>query len=359
MRKSQARHVTLYVPDLFPAWLGNALKQESSIPRLPEIELLLARARQTGVSDSDVHRNLFNRFFVDVEPDEDLPIAALSCATESDLSTTDWFLCATPVHLRPDRDHLILLGSEPLAISQQEADELIALLNTSLSDDTWTLYKMTESRWFIRFKNKVKSHTHSINDVVGRSINDYLPCGADKNVLHTLANEFQMVMHSSDVNAARRASGKITVNSVWMWGGGCLPIIKKAATDMNISEVWSDNPIASGLARIGDIPLHSLPKSAHDWLAQAHHAGDQLLCWDSQIQEPGVDGLDKWVTFLVNFEENWIAPLLQELKRGQLDSLTLEMYDGRLFSITDAYLRRWWKRPRPIVKYLTSVAENK
>lgn len=354
MRKSQVCHVTLYVPDLFPAWLGKALGPNSSIPRLPALELFLARSRQTRVSDFEPHRDLFNRFFFDIEPGEDLPIAALNCAAGSDLSTTDWFLCATPIHLRPDRDQLVLFGPESIAISRQEADELITLVNTNLSDDTWTLYKTTESRWYMRFKDKLDLRTHLINDVVARSINDYLPYGADQNVLRTLFNEIQMVLHTSDINAARRASGKLTANSLWMWGGGCLPVAKKANTNVSINEIWSDNPIASGLARIGDIPLHPLPKSAHDWLSQMHYDGDQLLCWDSHIREFGVDGLDQWKTSLATFDENWIAPLLRGLRTGRLNSLTLDICDGRLFLTTDAYLRRWWKRPRPIISYFLS-----
>jgi hypothetical protein len=66
--------------------------------------------------------------------------------------------------------------------------------------------------------------TASLDRVIGRNIDRWLPDTAPARLLRRLQNEVQMVLHTHALNDEREAARPMpTVNSVWLSGCGRLP----------------------------------------------------------------------------------------------------------------------------------------
>jgi hypothetical protein len=162
-----------------------------------------------------------------------------------------------------------------------------------------------------------------------RELRGQLPDGPDGPWLRALLTDSQLVLHASPVNSKRVAEGKPPVNSLWFWGGGELIDVAPGTHD----HVWSDDPLAIGLAIAGRIAHHSLPANAMRWLAAAS-PGTHLVVFQTT----------DWHTQIEPFENLWLAPLIAALRNGDLDSLTLAADNAPLLRGTRSTMRRWWRR---------------
>ena len=55
---------------------------------------------------------------------------------------------------------------------------------------------------------------------------------------------------------------------------------------------------------------------------------------------------DAWREFVLEFEEDWMAPLLDALASGLIQSVRLSTGRSRDFRLRRRDLRRWWRRSR-------------
>ena len=348
------RHLTLVVPGLF-----RAPPPEDTVPapRAPALEKLLARANpvapdapgagQHGLSAQTGEALLCALFGIHATGVDDLPVAATTLLADSGVSDGEWWIRADPVHLSPRGAGLILGGSELLDLSREESLRLVAELGQVFTPDRWRLQVLQPHRWYLRSTEPAHIHTHSVDEVWGRDIGDYLPGGPDARFWHTLLTEVQLLLHVSPLNAEREQRGRPPVNSLWFWGGGVLPRVGQGTW----SAVWSDGPLARGLGRLAGAALHALPPGAEDWLQAADAAGAHLLAFEPgpTIGQRG-DGT-AWRQSVECFEQRWLSPLLGALRAGDIASLALysERGTGRRLVRTD--LRRWWRRRRPLSCY--------
>ena len=113
-------HLQLLIPGLI--W-PEAI---ASLPPLPSLELLLARGRRSSAAAPDAGAWLFAAH--DVAPDEtaqrDRPVAAFARLADACRPDAACWICADPVHLRLQRDALLLADATLLAITREEADAL-------------------------------------------------------------------------------------------------------------------------------------------------------------------------------------------------------------------------------------------
>ena len=113
-------HVELVVPALF-----------HSAAAAPALELLLARGRRADAQAASLEDWLGRAFGLGEGP---LPAGALSAlAGGLDPGAGHW-LRADPVHLRADRDRVLLIPSAGFAIAADEAQALCGALNRHFAD---------------------------------------------------------------------------------------------------------------------------------------------------------------------------------------------------------------------------------
>ncbi|HEV2333211.1 MAG TPA: hypothetical protein VGV16_08610 [Gammaproteobacteria bacterium] len=303
--------LTLYIPDFHRAY------EAAGRPRLPALELLVARARQQTAVAGEAF--LAGRFGLAPGALQPGPFMRLGDGAAAD---TGYWLCAEPVHLAPDRDQLILLPEPLLQVSREEADALAAAFDGLYGAEGWKLEMLNPARGYLRCPKPLDVATHAPGGIAGSAVLDYMPTGPDSTALKQLMNEMQMLFHTHPVNQAREEAGRPLINSLWFWGGGVLPLYEKQP----VPEVMSDLPLLRGLARwSGREPQAPAPERAE----ATHLVG---LAADD-------------VTAL---ERDWFAPLLQGLKGANLKELHLYLDGIGLLELNTTSVRRFWRKRRPL-----------
>lgn len=325
------RSVHLIVPGLLGPLSGGADK----LPPTPALDRLIARGERLPVPERGVYQALFETFGVN-QSMGDLPIGAyglLGDGGDPDLDAT-WFR-ADPVHLRADRDNLILFDGSSLDIMREEADALCAAFNRQFEGDGLRLIAPTPERWYLRVGRHLRASTTPVELVRGGSVDGMLPAGPDGALLNSWLNEAQMLFHAEAVNRARESQGMPLINGIWAWGGARFGA---EVVDARCNVLLADDPTAFGLAQAAGIDCHGLKALARpDKLAD----GLVVVIWDRLallLEEPKA-----WCDGLMEVD-NMVEWLSAEVKSGTLTSLRVDSCLSAGFDIDRKSLGRFWKR---------------
>ena len=328
-------NVDLIIPGLF----GPVPLPPELAPDTPALNLLLARGTCSAGGDSDLTTTLCRRFGVDAS-------APYALAVDDPCwDRTGFRMHADPVHLRPDRDLLRLFDARHLDISQAEADALVAELNAHFGADDLCFEAPLAARWFLRCEPPPRLDTAPLERVIGQHIDGLLPTGADAGRWAGLMNEAQMLLFQSDVNQRRERQGRPAVNGLWLSGGG---VWQAPVTAQLPTRVLADRALACGLGQAAGAQVDAL-SSATDW---SRASGITLLVWDALL-DAVLDADERaWVAALERLERDLAAPVLDALRSGRLDALSIDACDGRQWRLRRGDLRRFWRRPRPMASRL-------
>lgn len=313
---------------------------------LPALELLLARGRAVQEERLPLEDWLKAKF--DLEEDKSLPAGALSAlALGLDPGERFW-LRADPVHLRADRDRLLLFPSPAFAIGMEESAQLAGALERHFSD-LFELKVLRPDLWVIATAEESRLGSKAPLELVGQNVDPNLP----EKRWHALLNEIQMALYQHPVNTVREASGEPAVNSVWLWGGGRLP---GAATSEWLS-VSATDPVALGLARLAGTRHGAARAGAEEWLDGAPADGRHLIVLDAPRAPRALGDAEGLARALRTLEQRWFAPLLAALKAHRVGMLTLHAPEsGVAFETIRGDLRRFWRRPRPLSAYASTAS---
>lgn len=298
--------------------------------RLSALASLLTRADRLPTPPAGFEVRLFHLFGIAVPPDADLPIAAVTRLADMGVVDREWWIRADPVYLEPGRDSLVL---HPVSLTAAESIRLVEEVSDSLVPDGWLLRAPHPQRWYAKPPQAPTLVTTPLADAIGRDIRDLLPRGPDGKAWHTRLSELQILLHTAGTNAGREARGERPANSVWFWGGGRLPQPGAAPW----TQVWSDEPLAQGLARLCAVPTGPLSGNGGEWLstlAPGHH----LVVVDTLYPGRPPDSLG----------EQWIAPLRRAVARGRLADLFVLADRGPQYHYRRAHRLRFWRRTRPL-----------
>ena len=333
-------HLELVVPALFPV-------QDLPPASTPALELLLARGRRTDGRAANLENWLCRAFGLHESDAEhpSIPAGALTAHAHGlDTGAGPW-LRADPVHLRADRDRVLLMPSQGFAVTAAEADALTAAL-TPLLAGRFLLHAVSPDQWCLQLIDQAQSEasTTAPVELAGADIDPHLPPKA----WHPLLTELQMALYESAANTAREQRGEPVINSVWLWGAGALP----AAASGPWQSVSADEPIALGLARLARLRHRAPGAGAMDWLGRAPGDGRHLVVLERLRGAHALSEHEAHARRLEDLESGWFAPLLAALKEGRIGMLTIHVPDaGASFETTRNDLRRFWRRPRPLSAY--------
>ena len=342
--KDEQRSLFLVIPGLF----GPRTLTPSEIPSLPILETIL---RRSDVWKKDIPGNfestLFYLFGTPIEPDKDIPVAAVSRVLDMGAVDTDWWIRADPVHLRMDQDKLYLFDSQVLKIEQDEADSLIKDIMEVFAENGWVLQATTPDRWYLKLPTPPVIQTAPLADVIGCDIAPFLPRGEEGKDWHALLNEIQILLHTSTVNIERENRGEMVINSLWFWGGGKLPKVERSRW----AEVWSNEVISLALTRLSVTPCSALPASAGEWLKQAVTPGDHLVILDQARGSVQYNDTDDWQNYITALEADWLDPIMAAIRAGEVQRLGIITDAGQSYVYQRKCGRRWWRRHRPLTYY--------
>ncbi len=307
-------------------FLLQPLPDRADLARLEGLRRLLSRARTATTSHEPLEGALMQRFGVTRQ--RDWPVAPLARLGDGQPSDTGYWLCADPVHLRVDRDALVLVDSRGYKLAQTDADALVRTLNLHFDAAGLAFSAPTPHRWYARVTHAPDLETVPLREAAGRNVDSLLPSGGEALVWHRTFNEIQMLLHDHPVNEAREARGEPPVNSVWLWGGGSLP----AQVSGEWICVWANDALARGLARAADIDCADTPGSFTSWLQEAKEGEHLVVLEDADLDRT---------------ESNWLAPALHALRARLLSKLSLSAAVGSAvlrFDLTRSDLWKFWRR---------------
>lgn len=306
---------------LVPGLLGPMPRLEpGSLPRLPHLERLLARADRQAAANG-YEQTLFELFGLPLDPRLDPPDAAIRYLADTGLLPEGPLLQADPVHLRADQDRLLLFDRPTADLDVAETAAFVQAVNQHFADDGWRLEAPTPGRWYLHLPKLPRLKTWPLSAAVGRNIDLVQPCGDDAGYWQQCLTELQMLFYSLPVNAERESQGKLPVSGLWLHGGGELP----AQSPQGFAVVEGGDALARGLQA----------------LSESTRGKDRLLI-----------SLDAWRAVQDADADTWRLAL-QRLE-GQVADLTgeaaLYLYPaaGTRYHLRPGHHLRLWRRPRPL-----------
>lgn len=342
----QDRHITLFVPGLFGAEVVRRTPGVVDGLVLVHLERWLARGEQRSCA-SGFMESLFLLFGIAAVSDQDLPVAEVTRLADGVRGDGVW-LRADPVHLKPDRDRLVMFDNRELLIQPEEAQQLVREFNVVFRDDGMALFTPHPLRWYLRLSQRPQVKMRSLAAVVGQDIHPNLPQGPQAMVWHRMMNEVQMLFHSSEVNRRRQLAGKPEINSLWFWGGGELV----NSQSVPWTHVYSNEPLTQALASYSAVKMDSLPPTAAEWLEVSSEDGQHLVVLDGAVKAGQFGDIEGWRNFIDVFVSEWVPDLTSALREQRVMSIRLVTDAGIEWRITASNQRRWWRRQRALLSYV-------
>ncbi len=214
--------VHLIVPFASP---GSAAGRDA-LSRLstPALDALIAGWREGDRDDGDEltlstphERALATALGWRHDKDTPPPWAARQAAADGiDVGTAAWGLI-TPTHWRVGAEAIHLADPRSLALDEATSRALCEAVRPLFEGDGFSLAWGAPLRWYASHADFTTMQTASLDRVIGRSIDRWLP---DARMVRRLQNEVQMLLYTHPLNTEREARGVQTVNSFWLSGCG-------------------------------------------------------------------------------------------------------------------------------------------
>ncbi|MFQ5643910.1 MAG: hypothetical protein ACE5FQ_09440, partial [Thiogranum sp.] len=132
------------------------------------------------------------------------------------------------------------------------------------------------------------------------------------------------------------------INSLWIWGGGVLPV----NTGQCFDRVVTANVTVQGLGSRSSSNCSPVPERADSLLSEPGEGERVLVTLDALDAPAAYEDIGRWNTVLEHYERDWFAPLLSALAARRLTRLDVFPVNGQCFSITPADLLKFWRRTR-------------
>lgn len=316
---------------LLPAWSGFGRQRLA-----PELAKTLGRADAPSRQPEGRTAQL-SRHFSSV-PAHWAPAALTRQVDVGDAAGAAW-LRADPAHVRPDINGARLLGiGERLSLSQADVDALLPALKPVFGDSGFALDAPTPSRWYLRLLREAKFPQFSAPDeALGADLFEHQPDGPESRRWRALLNEVQIVLHNHPWNAQRAERGLVSINALWVWGGGVLPDRVTSA----IARVRSEDDLLRALVRVAGGEAQTLPMD----YASAPIVADTLV----DLRH----GRD-----FAALQRDWLLPAVEAVRSGALEALTIDAADGSTLRLTKSQRWRFWRTSwsPPVVEDRESAA---
>lgn len=267
----------------------------------------------------------------------DYPVAAVSANADGLQVGNDYWLRAAPVHLILQRDSFSLGEPVPLSVGRTQANDLLASLNLHFGADGLHFCSGESGNWYLRLEKSPQIKTVLPSVAIGKNMFQFLPQGEVAAKWGAYLNEVQMLLHTHQVNSVRESAGEATVNSLWLSGGGAMPIALSLRSDIDL--IVADSPFYYGLAQLMRLPSQNAAldlESLLDATAGYHHARMQITRQDM-------------------LTDNSFQVLWKVLRAGKISVLTLNLgcYEKTLSAtVTRLDFFKFWRKLKPVMQFL-------
>ena len=152
--------------------------------------------------------------------DGQLPWAARLAAADG-LAPGDraWGLL-TPAHWHLGTEQLSLTDPAALMLDEPTSRAFFDAVRELFTSEGFELHWGAPLRWYLVHSSLAGLATASIDRVIGRNVDRWLPAGPQARLLRRLQNEVQMLLYTHPLNEQREARRQPVVNSFWLSGCG-------------------------------------------------------------------------------------------------------------------------------------------
>lgn len=152
--------------------------------------------------------------------DGQLPFAAQAAAADGiEVRERAWGLL-TPVHWVVGRDRITLADPPLLALDAAQSRRFFDAVRDLFESEGFVMAWGAPQRWYLAHESLADLPCASLDRVVGRNVDRWLPEGAPARLLRRLQNEVQMLLYTHPLNGEREAQGQAVVNALWLSGCG-------------------------------------------------------------------------------------------------------------------------------------------
>lgn len=197
---------------------------------LPHLEKLLARLVPLDTDAGDEftlsmpHERVLARECGLPCQDGLIPWAAWQVEQSGREAGADAWARITPCHWTVATDHIDMSHPHDLHLDADDSRALVAAMRPYFEQDGIALEYEAPTLWLARGELFRELATASLDRVVGRAIDDWMPRSPEAKTLRRLQQEMQMLLYTSPINEARERGGLLPVNSFWASGTGALPL---------------------------------------------------------------------------------------------------------------------------------------
>lgn len=268
----------------------------------------------------------------------DFPAGPLTLAAENPVNRHGYWLRADPVHLAVNQFGACMADPRVLAVTPDEAGQLVAMLNKQFAGDDMQFIVGSPDKWLLRLHEPPQVVFAQLESVFGNEIGNFLPHGAEAARWHRRLNEMQMLLYTHPVNDIRASLGQPLINSVWLWGGGQYPLPGTLSRPAEL--LMADDSMIAALGK-----LAGCRRSPRVDRLEALTGEDVLVVLDD-LACPALwgDALT-WREGWSALEANWFAPARKWLSAGKISKLELILPEaGVCVSVDRSNLFCLWRR---------------
>jgi hypothetical protein len=212
---------------------------EEALPATPQMQKLLSTWAEVARDDADEwhftppQERVLARA-LGWRADAPAPWAAQQAAADGiNVGAQAWGLL-TPTHWRLGADAVHLADPAALALDEASSRALLAVLRPWFEEERFTVAWGAPLRWYVAHPSLAALHTASLDRVIGRNVDRWLPTQPEAHLIRRLQNEAQMLLYEHALNAEREARGLPVVNSFWLSGCGVAQV--EAAHDVVVDD---------------------------------------------------------------------------------------------------------------------------
>lgn len=165
--------------------------------------------------------------------DGQLPWAARLAAADGLVPGDRAWGLLTPAHWHLGTEQLSLTDPASLVLDEATSRAFFDAVRELFTSEGFELHWGAPLRWYLVHPSLAGLATASIDRVIGRNVDRWLPAGPQARLLRRLQNEVQMLLYTHPLNAGREARRQPVVNSFWLSGCG---VAQPATGDVTVDE---------------------------------------------------------------------------------------------------------------------------
>ncbi len=304
----------------FASALSEGTQQALRELKLPNLSKLLARLAPTTRVGTDEYALTppHERAIADQlgwqGADGCLPWAARMAAQDGVAVGPHAWGLMTPVHWHVAADHISLADPQSLHLSAYESGAFFEAIRPLFESEGWALAWGGPGRWYAAHDSLEGLPCASLDRVIGRNIDLWMPPIPQARLLRRLQNEVQMLLYQQPLNDKRVGLGALPVNSFWLSGcGRAQPALN--STDLLIDHrlgtpLLAENPMAWAAAWRA---LDAGPVAHALTYAKKGRPVTLTLCGERFAQRFEPDGRGLWSRLAQGFSGPSPLPVLEAL----------------------------------------------